>query len=122
MTAAEPVCVSESTDWTEICRRLPGQWIVLVAIDWTDDDGSEIRTAFMAGYARDRREARAEARPLLALFDEVGTYFTSSTRVPALPAILHTMSSPVPEPRVARVIHRRDELRGPLLQCRTSGH
>lgn len=114
MSAAESVSVSESTDWNEICRRLPGQWIVLVALDWTDDDGNDVRTAFVAGHARDRREARSEARPLLALFDEVGTYFTSSARVPALPPILHTMTTPMPEPRVARVIHRRYELVEPL--------
>jgi hypothetical protein len=110
MTAAGTVCVSESTEWSEICRRLPGQWVVLVAIDWTDDDGNDIRTAFVAGYARDRREARAEARTLLAEFDEVGTYFTSSPRVPALPPILHTMATPIPEPRVGRVMHHLHDL------------
>jgi hypothetical protein len=109
MTAAG-TCVSESTEWSEICRRLPGQWVVLVAIDWTDDDGNDVRTAFVAGYAVNRREARAEARPLLAVFDEIGTYFTSSARVPALPPIFHTMASPVPEPRVGRVMHDLREL------------
>ena len=111
MSTIGSVRVSEPTGWNEICRRLPGQWVVLVAIDWTDDDGNDLRTAFVAGHARDRSAARAEARSLLAVFDEVGTYFTSSAVVPAMPPILHTMAGPVPEPRVAGTVHNLHELR-----------
>jgi hypothetical protein len=70
--------------------------------------------AFVAGHARDRSEARSEAWSLLAVFDEVGTYFTSSASVPALPPILHMIAAPVPEPRVPRLMHSFLDLRGAL--------
>jgi hypothetical protein len=82
--------VSEPVRWADICRRFPAQWVVLVAIDWTDDDGTELRTAFVAGSSAWRREALAVAAPLLDVFEQLGAYHTSSARIPPLPPIVHT--------------------------------
>lgn len=81
--------VSDPASWDEICRRFPDQWIVLVELDWTDDRGDEIRTAFVAGHGA-KREALLAARPLLAVFDKLGCFHTGASRVPALPPILYT--------------------------------
>ena len=81
--------MSDPTSWDEICRRFPDQWIVLVEIDWTDDRGDEIRTAFVAGSGT-KREALVAARPLLTIFEKLGCYHTAQSRVPALPPILYT--------------------------------
>lgn len=85
----EAAHVSDPASWDEICRRFPDQWIVLVELDWTDDRGGEIRTAFVAGHGT-KREALVAARPLLALFDKLGCFHTGASRVPALPPILYT--------------------------------
>lgn len=84
--------VSDPASWDEICRRFPDQWIVLVELDWTDDRGDEIRTAFVAGHGT-KREALASARPLLAVFDKLGCFHTGASRVPALPPILYTTAT-----------------------------
>ena len=68
----EIVHVSESASWDDIRQRFAGQWVMLVALDWRDDDGADVRTAFVAGHGETRRQARAMARPLLAMFDAPG--------------------------------------------------
>lgn len=83
--------VSDPVSWDELCQRFPDQWVVLVELDWTDDAGRDVRTAFVAGSAaRSKRDAMRAARPLRAVFDELGCFHTSATRVPALPPILYT--------------------------------
>ncbi|MCW5808537.1 MAG: hypothetical protein KIT31_39670 [Deltaproteobacteria bacterium] len=90
--------VSEPTRWSDICRCFPAQWVVLVALDWTDDDGREVRTAFVAGTSAVRTEALAVARPLLAVFEPLGAFHTSSSRVPSLPPIFHIAENALPSP------------------------
>jgi hypothetical protein len=81
--------VSDPSTWDEIRDRFPDQWVVLVALDFTDDTGAPIRTAFVAGHGA-RREALTTARPLLALFDNLGCLHTAHARAPALPPIVYT--------------------------------
>ena len=78
--------VSEPMTWSEICERFPDQWIALVALDWADDHDEPFRTALVAGCGS-RREALAQARPLLKLFAQIGPYFTGRA-APALPPIV----------------------------------
>jgi hypothetical protein len=85
--------VSEPSRWSDICRRFPAQWVVLVAIDWTDDDGRDVRTAFVAGTSPARAEALAIARPLMAVFEGIGAFHTSSAKIPKLPPILLALES-----------------------------
>jgi hypothetical protein len=82
--------VSEPMSWNEICERFPDQWIALVALDWMDDRDQPIRTALVAGYGS-RREALAQARPLLKLFDRIGPFFTgvAPPAIPPLPPIVY---------------------------------
>jgi len=82
--------VSEPTTWSEICARFPDQWIALVALDWRDDNDRPFRTALVAGHGS-RREALAQARPLLKLFAPIGPLFTGGAPIaaPALPPIVY---------------------------------
>jgi hypothetical protein len=96
MTDGVLVHVSDLVSWDEICRRFPERWIVLVELGWTDECGGELRTAFVAGHGT-KREALAEARPLLAVFDKLGCFHTSS-HVPALPPIAYASTSVAHEP------------------------
>lgn len=81
--------VSEPMTWSEICERFPDQWIALVALDWSDDHDEPFRTALVAGCGS-RREALAQARPLLRLFEPIGPFFTGDPRArqAALPPIV----------------------------------
>lgn len=82
--------VSEPMTWSEICERFPDQWIALVALDWADDHDEPFRTALIAGCGS-RREAMAQARPLLRLFEPIGPFFTGdrAAALPALPPIVY---------------------------------
>ena len=45
--------VSEPLTWVQICERYPDQWVVLVEIDWRDEDhNTGFRTARVAGPVR----------------------------------------------------------------------
>jgi hypothetical protein len=81
----DPWIVSEPASWDEICQRFPDQWVALVALDWRDDHDRPFRTALIAGHGS-RREALAQARPLLKLFDRIGPFFTGDPR-PAMPQL-----------------------------------
>jgi hypothetical protein len=87
---SDPWTVSEPTTWNEICERFPDQWIALVALDWVDDQEEPFRTALVAGHGS-RREALAQARPLLKLFDRIGPFFTGQAALaaPPLPPIVY---------------------------------
>ena len=80
--------VSEPMTWSEICVRFPEQWITLVALDWVDDRDEPVRTALVAG-AGSRHEALAQARPLLRLFDAIGSLYTGA------PPPAHTSLPPI---------------------------
>lgn len=82
--------VSEPMTWNQICERFPDQWIVLVALDWTNDHEQPFRTALVAGHGA-HREALQQAKPLLKLFDKIGPFFTGDAPVviPALPPIVY---------------------------------
>ncbi len=82
--------VSEPMTWSEICERFPDQWIALVALDWADDHDEPFRTALVAGCGS-RREAMAQARPLLRLFAPIGPFFTGDPPAAqlALPPIVY---------------------------------
>jgi hypothetical protein len=82
--------VSEPMTWSEICERFPEQWIALVALDWVDDRDKPFRTALVAGHGS-HRDALAQARPLLRLFDQMGPFFTGAPplAVPTLPPIVY---------------------------------
>ena len=63
----EPICALppeldvERLTWAEICTRYPSQWVVLVAIEWTDTMLSGVRSAIVAGYGgNDESYDRAE--------------------------------------------------------------
>jgi hypothetical protein len=82
--------VSEPMTWGQICERFPDQWIALVALDWADDHDEPFRTALVAGHGS-RREAMAQARPLVRLFEPLGPFFTGDAKaaLPALPPIVY---------------------------------
>jgi len=87
---SDAATVSEPMTWSEICEQFPDQWIALVALDWADDRDEPFRTALVAGCGS-RREALAQARPLLRLFEPIGPFFTGdpAAKQPALPPIVY---------------------------------
>jgi hypothetical protein len=87
---SDAAMVSEPMTWSEICEQFPDQWIALVALDWADDRDEPFRTALVAGCGS-RREALAQARPLLRLFEPIGPFFTGdpAAELPALPPIVY---------------------------------
>ena len=106
--------VSDPVHWDEICRRFPDQWIVLVELDWTDERGEDIRIAFVAGSGG-KREALAAARPLLGVFDKLGSFYTGAAKVPwsvqAMPIVFTTadVADPVRDSEQQRVRERPTE-------------
>jgi hypothetical protein len=69
--------VSEPLIWKQICERYPDQWVVLVDIDWRDEDhNTGFRTARVAGAGKTRREPLEQARPLKRGYPGFGHYYT----------------------------------------------
>jgi hypothetical protein len=75
--------VSESLTWTQICERYRDQWVVLVEIDWRDEDhNTGFRTARVAGAGTTYREPLAQARPLKRGYSSFGHYYTGPIIAP----------------------------------------
>lgn len=75
----------ERLTWDEIRLRLPDRWVVLVDIEWADEDG-EIRTAVVLGEGKGRDETLRRYAPLKAGYREFSHRYTGRVSVP-FPAI-----------------------------------
>ena len=67
---------SERVTWDEICRRHVDQWVVLVDIDWGDDDSIEFGLSTVFGHAPNRKDAGPVVRRAFLHHKEVGCFFT----------------------------------------------
>ena len=86
--APEPV-VSEPLTWKQICEQYPDQWVVLVKIDWRDENhGYGFRSARVAGAGKTRRESLDQARPLRRGYPGFGHYFTGLIIAPVARTLL----------------------------------
>ena len=72
---------TERFTWDEIRSRYPDEWVVLVDIDWIEEDG-EFRTAVVLGHGRDRRASLREASPVPRGYCEFAHEFTGAIRIP----------------------------------------
>jgi hypothetical protein len=77
--AREPV-LSEPLTWQEICARHPDEWVVLVEVDWIDEDGRDFRSARVAGHGKTRREPLVQARSMWPRYGEIAHLFTGRIR------------------------------------------
>ena len=73
----------ERLTWNEICTRYPDEWVILVDIDWIDEDG-DFRTAVVLGHSPDRKESLREAAPIRRGYREFAREFTGRIRLPHL--------------------------------------
>lgn len=76
----EPV-LSELLTWQEICARYPNEWVVLVEVDWIDEDDKDFRSARVAGHGKTRREPLVQARSMWSRYGEIAHFFTGPIRV-----------------------------------------
>jgi len=70
------------TCWDEVRRRYPDQWVTLVEVDWIPDVPFDFRSALAIGHGQRRRDAMAQARPLLEKYNRHGCFFTGTIRAP----------------------------------------
>ena len=88
MTDAETAAanLSEALTWAQICERYPDQWVVLVDVDWTEQDEDiltfDFRSARVASHGPTRRETLMQARPLRPRYPEMAHRFTGQLRTP----------------------------------------
>jgi len=75
----EPV-LSEPLTWQEICARFPDEWVVLVEVDWRDEDDRDFRSARVAGHGKTRREPLVQARAMWSRYGELAHFFTGQIR------------------------------------------
>jgi hypothetical protein len=78
--------LSEPLTWQEICARYPNEWVVLVEVDWIDEDDKDFRSARVAGHGKTRREPLVQARSMWPRYGEIAHFFTGPIR--ALPPLL----------------------------------
>jgi len=70
----------ERLTWSEICQRYPDEWVVLVEIEWFDDDNLEFGRAVVLGHAKNSKEVMRQTKPLLAEVMDSGIFFTGRVR------------------------------------------
>lgn len=73
--------LSEPLTWPEICARYPDEWVVLVEVDWIEEDDRDFRSARVAGHGKTRREPLVQARSMWARYGEIAHLFTGRVRV-----------------------------------------
>lgn len=73
---------SERLTWSEICRRFPDQWVVLVDADWADDHNFEFGSAHVFAHRASRGQATKDMGEACRSFENVGCFFTGRIRGP----------------------------------------
>ncbi len=66
----------ERLTWSEICRRFPDQWVVLVDADWADDHNFEFGSAHVFAHRESRGQATKDMGEACRSFENVGCFFT----------------------------------------------
>jgi len=86
--------------WDELRRRYPNRWVMLVELDWFDN---ELRSGVAIGDGRTRSAAIAYGAPLLDLCGERGyaVFHTATLAPPAcqfpipVRAVVHEVTAPM---------------------------
>jgi hypothetical protein len=73
---------AERLTWSEICRRFPDQWVVLVDADWADDHNFEFGSAHVFAHRESRGQATKDMGEACRSFENVGCFFTGRIRGP----------------------------------------
>jgi hypothetical protein len=79
---ASPIPPTDRLSWSEICAHFPGEWVVLVDADWTDDHNFEFGTARVFAHRKHRREATTDLGLACGEHQNVGCFFTGPIRGP----------------------------------------
>jgi hypothetical protein len=72
--------LSEPLTWLEIRTRYPSEWVVLVEVDWIDEDDNDFRSARVAGHGKTRKEPLVQARSMWSRYGEIAHLFTGLIR------------------------------------------
>ena len=75
----------ERLTWEEICARYPEEWVVLVDLDWINEDG-DFRTAVVLGHGKGRDASLCETRPTARGYQEYAHEYTGPVRA-VLPSV-----------------------------------
>lgn len=68
---------SNRLSWTEIRDRYPGEWVMLVDIDWINEDDHEFRSALVLGHGKSRKQVYREANHLKGRHKDLACRYTS---------------------------------------------
>ena len=68
--------------WTEIQRRYPDQWVVLVEMDYFDDTDLDLRSGIVIGHGARRADALVQSASPLDRYDGFGLFYTGRIRAP----------------------------------------
>jgi hypothetical protein len=78
----------ELLPWSEIQRRYPNEWVVLVDTDWTD-------MKVTVGVVHAHSPSKKTAYDLSKGLREVAIFWTGATRSPTLAALMPDVDQPV---------------------------
>jgi hypothetical protein len=54
----------ERLTWQQICARHVNEWVVLVDVEWGNDDDLDPRSGIVLGHSKDPRTVLMQTRPL----------------------------------------------------------
>ena len=72
--------LTEPLSWPQICARYPDEWVCLVEIEWVNETDFEFQSARVVGHGTTRKEPLDQARPVRAIYEEIGHFFTGRPR------------------------------------------
>ena len=81
-TNAQVTETSERLSWSEICKRFPDEWVVLVDTDWANDTDFEFGGATVIGHHKRRKDASPDVKAAFVDHVEVGCFWTGKIRGP----------------------------------------
>lgn len=71
-----PAQALERLTWDEIGSRYPDEWVMMVDVDWVNEDDPDFRTAIVVGHGKTRREVSLSTREAMRAFSDGACMFT----------------------------------------------
>jgi hypothetical protein len=82
---------AERLTWKQICERYPDEWVVLVDMDWDEDDECDVSlttgTALVVGHFKSRKEASPFIKAAFQHYNDIGSFWTGEVRI-SIPCFL----------------------------------
>jgi hypothetical protein len=86
MSQAMPVDAlkSERVTWKQIRERYPGEWAVLVEMDWNEDNDLDLEsgTAIVIGHFKSRKESSPFIKASFQHYNRIASFWTGELRGP----------------------------------------